>query len=115
MTPPRMRRTDHGIGVPAVFPKIIATSTGTAIHAAASQDENSCSSFHVSHFSLSEGWTRAVVTVANSSAEQVGQAAAASSVVLTELRATEGTGLEDLYLQLTADDSRPHEPGGPTR
>lgn len=38
--------------------------------------------------------------------EQVGQAAAAAGVVLTELRPADGAGLEALFLQLTADTQR---------
>ena len=37
---------------------------------------------------------------------EVGRAAAAAGVVLTELRAAEGAGLEELFLQLTAGDQR---------
>jgi ABC-2 type transport system ATP-binding protein len=36
----------------------------------------------------------------------VGRAAAAAGVVLTELRPADGAGLEELFLQLTADDAR---------
>jgi ABC-2 type transport system ATP-binding protein len=36
----------------------------------------------------------------------IGRAAAAAGVVLTELRAADGAGLEELFLQLTADDAR---------
>jgi len=36
----------------------------------------------------------------------VGRAAAAAGVVLTELRGADGAGLEDLFLQLTSDDQR---------
>ncbi|MFL6158370.1 MAG: ABC transporter ATP-binding protein [Marmoricola sp.] len=36
----------------------------------------------------------------------VGRAAAAAGVVLSELRPAEGAGLEDLFLELTADDAR---------
>ncbi len=36
----------------------------------------------------------------------VGRAAAAAGVVLTELRPAEGAGLEELFLELTADDAR---------
>ena len=36
----------------------------------------------------------------------VGRAAAQAQVVLTELRPAEGAGLEELFLQLTADDAR---------
>jgi ABC-2 type transport system ATP-binding protein len=37
---------------------------------------------------------------------EVGRAAAAASVVLTELKPAEGAGLEELFLELTADDAR---------
>ncbi len=37
---------------------------------------------------------------------EVGRAAAAAGVVLAELRAAEGAGLEELFLELTADDAR---------
>lgn len=37
---------------------------------------------------------------------EVGRAAAADGVVLTELRPADGAGLEELFLQLTADDAR---------
>ena len=40
------------------------------------------------------------------SAEDVGRAAAAAMVVLTELRAADGAGLEEMFLSLTADDAR---------
>ena len=36
----------------------------------------------------------------------IGRAVAAAGVVLTELRGADGAGLEDLFLQLTADDQR---------
>jgi len=36
----------------------------------------------------------------------IGRAAAAAGVVLTELRPDDGAGLEELFLQLTADDAR---------
>lgn len=36
----------------------------------------------------------------------IGRAAAAASVVLTELRPADGAGLEELFLELTADDAR---------
>ena len=36
----------------------------------------------------------------------VGEAAAASGVVLTELRIADGGGLEELFLRLTAEDAR---------
>ncbi len=38
--------------------------------------------------------------------EQVGIAAAKAGVVVTELRAADGAGLEDMFLQLTSDDAR---------
>lgn len=38
--------------------------------------------------------------------EAVGRAAAAHGVVLTELRAPDGAGLENMFLQLTANDQR---------
>ncbi len=37
---------------------------------------------------------------------EVGRAAAAASVVLVELKPAEGAGLEELFLELTADDAR---------
>ncbi len=40
------------------------------------------------------------------SAEQISRAAMADQVVLTELRPAESEGLENLFLQLTADDAR---------
>ena len=44
----------------------------------------------------------------------VGRAAAAAGVVLTELRPAEGAGLEEMFLQLTAADARePLTTGGP--
>jgi ABC-2 type transport system ATP-binding protein len=43
--------------------------------------------------------------VVEGATEQVGKAALAGSVVLTELR-TGGSGLEDMFLELTADDAR---------
>ena len=36
----------------------------------------------------------------------IGRAAAAAGIVLTELRPAEGAGLEEMFLQLTADDAR---------
>ena len=39
-------------------------------------------------------------------AEEVGRAAAATQVVLLELRPADGAGLEDMFLSLTADDAR---------
>ena len=41
--------------------------------------------------------------------EQVGKTALAAGVVLTELK-TGGTGLEDMFLELTADDAREKVP-----
>ncbi|HYJ66345.1 MAG TPA: ATP-binding cassette domain-containing protein [Nocardioidaceae bacterium] len=38
--------------------------------------------------------------------EQVGRIAAGAGVILTELRPAEGAGLEEMFLQLTADDAR---------
>ena len=38
--------------------------------------------------------------------EQVGQVALAAHLVLTELRAADGAGLEEMFLQLTADTQR---------
>jgi len=38
--------------------------------------------------------------------EQIGRAAAGAGAVLTELRPAEGAGLEEMFLQLTADDAR---------
>jgi ABC-2 type transport system ATP-binding protein len=38
--------------------------------------------------------------------EQVGRVAAGVGVILTELRPAEGAGLEEMFLQLTADDAR---------
>jgi ABC-2 type transport system ATP-binding protein len=37
---------------------------------------------------------------------EVGRAAAAASVVLTELRPADGAGLEELFLELTSDHAR---------
>jgi ABC-2 type transport system ATP-binding protein len=47
-----------------------------------------------------------------SSAEDVGRAAAAAAVVLTELRPAVGAGLEEMFLSLTADDAREAVPAG---
>jgi ABC-2 type transport system ATP-binding protein len=44
--------------------------------------------------------------VTDASAETVGRAAAEHSVVLLELRVADGAGLEDMFLELTADDAR---------
>jgi ABC-2 type transport system ATP-binding protein len=41
-----------------------------------------------------------------SGAEQVAKAAAAAGVPVVELRAADGAGLEEMFLQLTADDAR---------
>ncbi|MBA2445199.1 MAG: ATP-binding cassette domain-containing protein [Nocardioidaceae bacterium] len=43
--------------------------------------------------------------IVEATTEQVGKAALAGGVVLTELK-TGGTGLEDMFLELTADDAR---------
>ncbi len=47
----------------------------------------------------------------------IGRAAAAAGVVLVELKPAEGAGLEEMFLQLTADDAREHaavtQQGGP--
>ena len=42
----------------------------------------------------------------DASPDQVGEAALAARVVLTELRAAEGAGLEEMFLELTADTQR---------
>jgi ABC-2 type transport system ATP-binding protein len=44
--------------------------------------------------------------VTDATAETVGRAAAERSVVLVELRIADGAGLEDMFLELTADDAR---------
>ncbi len=44
--------------------------------------------------------------VVDASAEQIATAAAHDGVVVTELRGADGAGLEDMFLQLTADDAR---------
>ncbi|MGH3477562.1 MAG: ABC transporter ATP-binding protein [Nocardioidaceae bacterium] len=44
--------------------------------------------------------------IVQSTGEQIGRAAAGAGVVLTELRPAEGAGLEEMFLQLTADDAR---------
>jgi ABC-2 type transport system ATP-binding protein len=44
--------------------------------------------------------------IVDSGAEQVSRAALAAQVVLTELRPAEGSGLEAMFLTLTADDAR---------
>jgi ABC-2 type transport system ATP-binding protein len=38
--------------------------------------------------------------------EQVGEVALAAGLVLTELRAADGAGLEEMFLELTADTQR---------
>ncbi len=43
--------------------------------------------------------------VVEATGEQIGTAAAKAGVVVTELRAADGAGLEDMFLQLTADDT----------
>jgi ABC-2 type transport system ATP-binding protein len=54
--------------------------------------------------------------LAQADAEQVGRAAFAAGVPVLELRAADGTGLEEMFLRLTADtqrDSAPdHQPEG---
>jgi ABC-2 type transport system ATP-binding protein len=42
----------------------------------------------------------------DASADQVGEVALAARVVLTELRAADGAGLEEMFLELTADTQR---------
>ena len=44
----------------------------------------------------------------SASTEEVGRAAAAAAVVLLELRAADGAGLEEMFLSLTDDDAREH-------
>ena len=39
-------------------------------------------------------------------AEQVGEVALAAGIVLTELRSADGAGLEEMFLELTADTQR---------
>jgi ABC-2 type transport system ATP-binding protein len=56
-----------------------------------------------------DGWFNTTCT-----AEEVGRAAAAASVALSELRPGNTSSLEDLYLQLTEDDSRTHVVEGET-
>jgi ABC-2 type transport system ATP-binding protein len=43
-------------------------------------------------------------------AEQVGRAAFAAGVPVLELRPADGTGLEEMFLELTADTQRDHQP-----
>ena len=47
---------------------------------------------------------------ADAEAELVGQVALAAGVPLLELRAAEGAGLEEMFLELTADTQRDHSP-----
>ena len=47
---------------------------------------------------------------ADADAELVGQVALAAGVPLLELRAAEGAGLEEMFLELTADTQRDHSP-----
>jgi ABC-2 type transport system ATP-binding protein len=42
----------------------------------------------------------------DASADQVGEIALTAGVVLTELRAADGAGLEEMFLELTADTQR---------
>jgi ABC-2 type transport system ATP-binding protein len=44
--------------------------------------------------------------IVHATGEQIGRAAAGAGAVLTELRPAEGAGLEEMFLQLTADDAR---------
>jgi ABC-2 type transport system ATP-binding protein len=44
--------------------------------------------------------------VADASSEQIAEATATYAVVVTELRAADGAGLEAMFLQLTSDDAR---------
>jgi ABC-2 type transport system ATP-binding protein len=46
--------------------------------------------------------------LAQGDAERVGQAAFGAGVPVLELRAADGTGLEEMFLQLTADTARDH-------
>jgi ABC-2 type transport system ATP-binding protein len=48
--------------------------------------------------------------IVQATGEQIGRAAAGAGVVLTELRPAEGAGLEEMFLQLTADDARDEVP-----
>ena len=43
---------------------------------------------------------------AEAEADQIGKVALAAGVPLTELRAADGAGLEEMFLELTADTSR---------
>jgi ABC-2 type transport system ATP-binding protein len=42
----------------------------------------------------------------DASPDQVGEVALAARLVLTELRAADGAGLEEMFLELTADTQR---------
>jgi ABC-2 type transport system ATP-binding protein len=44
--------------------------------------------------------------VVDASSEQIAEATATYAVVVTELRAADGAGLEAMFLQLTSDDAR---------
>jgi ABC-2 type transport system ATP-binding protein len=44
--------------------------------------------------------------IVQATGEQIGRVAAGAGVVLTELRSADGAGLEEMFLQLTADDAR---------
>jgi ABC-2 type transport system ATP-binding protein len=48
--------------------------------------------------------------IVQATGEQIGRVAADSGVVLTELRAADGAGLEEMFLQLTAEDTRDEVP-----
>ena len=48
--------------------------------------------------------------LAQADAEQVGHAAFAAGVPVLELRPADGTGLEEMFLELTADTQRDHQP-----
>ncbi|MDO9378857.1 MAG: ATP-binding cassette domain-containing protein [Nocardioidaceae bacterium] len=48
----------------------------------------------------------------DASPEEVGKVAAAAGIVLVELRAAEGAGLEEMFLQLTSDTQRENVPQG---
>ncbi|MEO6511077.1 MAG: ATP-binding cassette domain-containing protein [Nocardioides sp.] len=50
--------------------------------------------------------------MAQADADRVGRAAFSAGVPVLELRAADGTGLEEMFLQLTADTQRDHQPEG---
>jgi ABC-2 type transport system ATP-binding protein len=52
--------------------------------------------------------------LAQSEAEHVGRTAFAAGVPILELRAADGTGLEEMFLQLTADTQRDSAPANPS-